>query len=89
MLHLTLTASSRTHCEAVVESMGSVMTANMEHRGGLDNKTVERETLIRWQAPHPASESSNEIIKSSLDLHFKGSSVPRTIELNIVLRVKC
>lgn len=74
VLHLSLTALCRTHCEAVVEGMGSVMTADMKTRGKTDVKTVERESLIRWQGPHPASKSSSELIKISLDQHFKGRS---------------
>lgn len=74
VLHLSLTALCRTHCEAVVEGMGSVMTSDMKSRGRLDVKTIERETLIRWQGPHPASKSSNELIATSLDHHFKGRS---------------
>lgn len=70
VLHLSLTALCRTHCEAVVEGMGSVMTADMKTRGNTDVKTVERESMIRWQGPHPASKSSSVIIKESLDLHF-------------------
>lgn len=72
VLHLSLTAMCRTHCEAVVEGMGSVITHEMRERGRLDFKTIEREALIRWQGPHPSTKSSTELIKNSLDLHFRG-----------------
>lgn len=74
VLHLGLTALCRTHCEAVVEGMGSVMTVDMKTSGKTDVKTVERESLIRWQGPHPASKSGSEIVTILLDQHFKGRS---------------
>lgn len=74
VLHVGLTAVCRSHCEAVVEGMGSVVTAEMKERGRLDLKTMEREALIRWQGPHPGFNSSTELIKIALNIHFKGRS---------------
>lgn len=69
--HLALTGISRTHCEAVVEGMGSVLTLNKQKRSRLDPATVERETVIRWQGPHPGKGATN-LIEESLDRHFGG-----------------
>lgn len=74
VLHLSLTALCRTHCEAVVEGMGSTMTLHSQNRTKLDVKTVEKETVLRWQAPHPASKDDDELIRKSLDSHFKDRS---------------
>ena len=53
VLHLALTALCRTHCEAVVEGMGSFLCSHSQHRKSLNVSTVDRETIIRWQGPHP------------------------------------
>lgn len=74
ILHLALCSLSRTHCEAIVEGMGSVLGQNMRNRKSLDPKTVERETIIRWQGPNASTEESTELIKRSLDRHFQGRS---------------
>lgn len=71
-MHLSLTALCRTHCESVVEGMGSVLTAKNEKRGSLSYEALQRETLIRWQGPDPASETSTRLIEQALDKHFKG-----------------
>lgn len=65
-LHLALTALCRTSCEAVVEGMGSVMNRHIKERKSLDPKVVEKETITRWQGPHPASKDA------SLDNYFNG-----------------
>lgn len=87
VLHLALTGLCRTHCEAVVEGMGSVLGLNNEKRTKLDPKTVQYETVIRWQGPHPGKGSS-KLIESSLDNHFKGTSYQRMTEQNILWDLK-
>jgi len=71
ILHLALTALSRTHCEAVVEGMGSVLGLHMQNRNSLDPKTVESETTIRWQGPFPSG-IAKPLVEAALDCHFKG-----------------
>ena len=68
-LHLALTGLSRTHCEAVVEGMGSILGLHSQNRTRLDPKTVEAETIVRWQGPHP-SEIAKPLIQAALDNHF-------------------
>lgn len=67
-LHLALTAVSRTHCEAVVEGMGSVLGFHSQNRTRLCPETVETETIIRWQGPHPSL--SKSLVEKALDNHF-------------------
>lgn len=69
--HLALTGICRTHCEAVVEGMGSVLTSHAEKRKKLKPESVEREGIIRWQGPHPGKQA-NKLIETSLDEHFNG-----------------
>lgn len=71
-LHLSLTALNRTSCEAVVEGMGSVMNRHIKQRKSLDSKVVEKETIIRWQGPHPASKDAGELVNGSLDNYCNG-----------------
>lgn len=71
-LHLSLTALCRTSCEAVVEGMGSVMNRRIKERKSLDPKVVEKETVVRWQGPHPASKDAGELVNASLDNYFNG-----------------
>lgn len=72
ILHLSLTALCRNHCEAVVEGMGSVLTAKNEKRGSLSNESLQRETFIRWQGPEAFSQSGTKLIVEALDKHFGG-----------------
>jgi hypothetical protein len=69
VLHLTLSGLVRTHCEAVVEGMGSVLGLHSQNRTRTACKTAEREAIIRWQAPHPAGQAT-ELIGAALDNHF-------------------
>lgn len=72
IMHLSLTANCRTQCEAVVEGMGSVLTANNEQRGNLSNEALEREAFIRWQGPEPSSQNATIFIEKAMDRHFNG-----------------
>lgn len=74
IMHLSLTAICRNHCEAIVEGMGSVLTSKNQQRGNLSNEALQRETIIRWQGPEPYSSSATKLIDNALDLHFKGRS---------------
>lgn len=71
ILHLALTGLTRTHCEAVVEGMGSVLGLNNEKRTTLNTNSVQSETCIRWQGPHPGK-GATKLIEESLDRHFSG-----------------
>lgn len=43
ILHISLTGLCRTHCETVVEGMGSVLTMHSERRTRLNHQTIESE----------------------------------------------
>lgn len=72
VMHLSLTATCRTHCKAVVEGMGKCLTVDNEQRGSLSNEALERETFIRWQGPEPSSKNATELIDRALDERFGG-----------------
>ena len=64
VLHLDLIGMCRTSCEAVVEGMASVTKVHNELRTSLDVKTVEAETIIRWQGLIPGT-GKPEIYRAS------------------------
>jgi len=51
--------------------MGSVLGLHNQNRTKLEPKTVETETIIRWQGPHPGK-GATKLIEASLDNHFHG-----------------
>lgn len=69
IIHLLLSAMVRSQCEAVTESMGSIMKNNWKGRTELHAKTQAKELFLHWNGP-PASQHSIKLVESGLDLYF-------------------
>lgn len=64
---LCLSAMVRAHCEAVCESMGSVVK-NIKDQRNVTYENLKEELFISYNGPHPCA--SDSLVSDALDLHF-------------------
>ena len=68
VLHLFLRCASKTHAEAVAESMGNYVESYSDKKRGLDIKAIGDESYIHWNGP--PVHLAGPLDKSSLDKKF-------------------
>ena len=72
VLHLFLRCASKTHAEAMAESMGNYVDSYSDKKRGLDIKAIGDESYIHWNGP--PVHFARPLGEASLDKKFGGRS---------------
>ena len=72
VLHLFLRCSTKTHAEAVAESMGNYVDTYSDKKRGLDITDIGNESFIHWNGP--PVHHAGPLGKAALDKKFGGRS---------------